>query len=213
MCVFQRELWEHRSSARQCGCSYAALEICSRPQCSRVSCQFCLWMWIIDVGRIAGLLFISPLQICLSDFISDWRRRVGAGRLLCWEVQLYVQGILALIRQTTMSLSTNESFDMICCVTMSINLQVMNMGPSKALDARVKISLPLMLVPYKHQLIRITDLQVRFTYAIMHLWSVMKWMLLFCKDALNWSNVSVNTFILLQKISIKLLFFYFLFIK
>lgn len=68
-----------------------------------------------------------------------------------------------LIRQITMSLSTNESFNMIRLVKMSINLQVMNMGPSKALDARVKIGLPLMLVPYKYQLIRITDLQVRFT--------------------------------------------------
>lgn len=37
--------------------------------------------------------------------------------------------------------------------------KVMNIGPSKARDARVKISLPLMLVPYKHQLIRITDIQ------------------------------------------------------
>ncbi len=208
MCVFQRELWEHRSSARQCGCCYVALEICSWPQCSRVSCLFCLWMWIYRCRKnnrpnYGMLLFVSPLQICLSHFISDWRRRVGAGRLLSWEVQLYVQGILALIRQTTMSLSTNESFDVICFVTMSINLQVMNMGPSKALDARVKISLPLMLVPYKYQLIRITDLQVRFTYAIMHLGSVMKWMLLFCKKALNWSTVTVKTFIVLQKISIK----------
>lgn len=70
-----------------------------------------------------------------------------------------------------MSLSTNESFNMmISLVKMSINLQVMNMGPSKAPDARVKISLPLMLVPYKYQLIRITDLQVRFTYAKLHIW-------------------------------------------
>jgi len=67
-----------------------------------------------------------------------------------------------------MSLSTNESFNMIRLVKISINLQVMNMGPSKALDARVKISLPLMLVPYKYQLIRITDLQVRFTYAYIY---------------------------------------------
>lgn len=43
---------------------------------------------------------------------------------------------------------------------MSINLQVMNMGPSKALDAKVEIATPLMLLPYKFQLIRIADLQV-----------------------------------------------------
>ncbi|XP_056610488.1 integrin alpha-4 isoform X1 [Triplophysa dalaica] len=37
--------------------------------------------------------------------------------------------------------------------------KVMNMGPSKALDAKVKIATPLMLLPYKFQLIRIADLQ------------------------------------------------------
>ncbi|XP_052004536.1 integrin alpha-4-like [Xyrauchen texanus] len=37
--------------------------------------------------------------------------------------------------------------------------KVMNMGPSKAIDAKAKIALPLMLVPYKYQLIRIADLQ------------------------------------------------------
>lgn len=43
---------------------------------------------------------------------------------------------------------------------MSINLQVMNMGPSKALDAKVEIATPLMLLPHKFQLIRIAELQV-----------------------------------------------------
>lgn len=42
--------------------------------------------------------------------------------------------------------------------------KVMNMGPSKAVDAKVKIATPLMLVPYKHQLIRIANLQTTLGY-------------------------------------------------
>lgn len=45
---------------------------------------------------------------------------------------------------------------------MFYDLQVMNLGPSKALDAKVEIAIPQVLVPHPDRLIRVTDLQVRW---------------------------------------------------
>lgn len=45
---------------------------------------------------------------------------------------------------------------------MFCDLQVMNLGPSKALNAKVEIDIPQVLVPYPDRLIRVTDLQVRW---------------------------------------------------
>ncbi|KAF4086623.1 hypothetical protein AMELA_G00085660 [Ameiurus melas] len=47
------------------------------------------------------------------------------------------------------------------CYTQKVNytFKVMNLGPSKALDAKVEISIPQVLVTYPYRLIRVTDLQ------------------------------------------------------
>lgn len=47
------------------------------------------------------------------------------------------------------------------CYTQKVNytFKVMNLGPSKALDAKVEIDIPQVLVPYPDRLIRVTDLQ------------------------------------------------------
>ncbi|XP_060784948.1 integrin alpha-4 [Neoarius graeffei] len=47
------------------------------------------------------------------------------------------------------------------CYTQKVNytFKVMNLGPSKALDAKVEIDIPQVLVPHPDRLIRVTDLQ------------------------------------------------------
>ncbi|XP_077072076.1 integrin alpha-4 [Siphateles boraxobius] len=76
---------------------------------------------------------------------------------LRYAVDLNVHGFVS---PTSFLIGEQESVPVDCYPEkFNYTYKVMNMGPSKALDARVKISLPLMLVPYKYQLIRITDLQ------------------------------------------------------
>uniref|UniRef100_A0A673JYU4 Uncharacterized protein n=1 Tax=Sinocyclocheilus rhinocerous TaxID=307959 RepID=A0A673JYU4_9TELE len=66
----------------------------------------------------------------------------------------------AFVSPTSFLIGEQESVPVDCYPEkFNYTYKIINMGPSKALDARVKISLPLMLVPYKYQLIRITDLQ------------------------------------------------------
>ncbi|XP_048050458.1 integrin alpha-4 [Megalobrama amblycephala] len=76
---------------------------------------------------------------------------------LRYAVDLNVHGFVS---PTSFLIGDQESVPVDCYPEkFNYTYKVMNMGPSKALDARAKISLPLMLVPYKYQLIRITDLQ------------------------------------------------------
>lgn len=76
---------------------------------------------------------------------------------LRYAVDLNVHGYVS---PTSILIGEQESVPVDCYPEkFNYTYKVMNMGPSKALDARVKISLPLMLVPYKYQLIKITDLQ------------------------------------------------------
>ncbi|KAK9969076.1 hypothetical protein ABG768_027286 [Culter alburnus] len=76
---------------------------------------------------------------------------------LRYAVDLNVHGFVS---PTSFLIGDQESVPVDCYPEkFNYTYKVMNMGPSKAPDARVKISLPLMLVPYKYQLIRITDLQ------------------------------------------------------
>ncbi|XP_051564254.1 integrin alpha-4-like [Myxocyprinus asiaticus] len=76
---------------------------------------------------------------------------------LKYAVDLNVHGFVS---QTLFVIGDQESVPVDCfSEKFNYTYKVMNIGPSKALDAKAKIALPLMLVPYKYQLIRITDLQ------------------------------------------------------
>uniref|UniRef100_A0A8C1E8U6 Integrin subunit alpha 4 n=2 Tax=Cyprinus carpio TaxID=7962 RepID=A0A8C1E8U6_CYPCA len=76
---------------------------------------------------------------------------------LRYAVDLNVHGFVS---PTSFLIGEQESVPVDCYPEkFNYTYKMINMGPSKALDARVKIDLPLMLVPYKYQLFRITDLQ------------------------------------------------------
>ncbi|TRY88287.1 hypothetical protein DNTS_029033 [Danionella cerebrum] len=131
-----------------------------------------------------GNLYISPLSKFNITFLLDVMQNSSAGDLtisinatsesyenadlqldnmaaltlpLRHAVDLNVHGFVS---PTSFLIGEQESVTVDCFPEkFNYTYKVMNLGPSKALDARVKISLPLMMVPYKHQLIRITDVQ------------------------------------------------------
>ncbi|XP_016149044.1 integrin alpha-4-like isoform X1 [Sinocyclocheilus grahami] len=131
-----------------------------------------------------GNLYIPPISKINITFLLDVMQNSSAGNLsikinatsenfentdlqhdnvavltlpLRYAVDLNVHGFVS---PTSFLIGKQESVPVDCYPEkFNYTYKVMNIGPSKALDARVKIGLPLMLVPYKYQLIRITDLQ------------------------------------------------------
>ncbi|XP_067300539.1 integrin alpha-4 [Pseudorasbora parva] len=131
-----------------------------------------------------GNLYIAPFSRLNITFLLDVMQNSSAGDLsikinatsesfenadLChdnmailtlplrYAVDINVQGIVS---PSSFMIGEQESVPVDCYPEkFNYTYKVMNIGPSKALDARVKIGLPLMLVPYNYQLIRITDLQ------------------------------------------------------
>ncbi|ROL50392.1 Integrin alpha-4 [Anabarilius grahami] len=139
---------------------------------------------VIGLDCNVGHFYISPFSKLNITFLLDVMQNSSAGDLsininamseslentdlqhdnvavltlpLRYAVDLNVHGFVS---PTSFLIGDQESVPVDCYPEkFNYTYKVMNMGPSKALDARVKISLPLMLVPYKYQLIRITDLQ------------------------------------------------------
>ncbi|XP_059356508.1 integrin alpha-4-like [Carassius carassius] len=131
-----------------------------------------------------GNLYISPFSKINITFLLDVMQNSSAGNLsininvtsenfentdlqhdnvavltlpLRYAVDLNVHGFVS---PTSFLIGKEESMPVDCYPEkFNYTFKVMNMGPSKSLDTGVKIGLPLMLVPYKYQLIRITDLQ------------------------------------------------------
>ncbi|XP_073701757.1 integrin alpha-4-like [Garra rufa] len=131
-----------------------------------------------------GNLYIAPFSKINITFLLDVMQNSHAGNLsininatsesfenldlqhdnvaaltlpLRYAVDLNVHGFVS---PTSFLIGEQESVPVDCySEKFNYTYKVMNMGPSKAVDARVKISLPLKLVPYDYQLIRITDLQ------------------------------------------------------
>uniref|UniRef100_A0A8C2HRG7 Integrin alpha 4 n=1 Tax=Cyprinus carpio TaxID=7962 RepID=A0A8C2HRG7_CYPCA len=138
----------------------------------------------IGVDCNVGNLYISPFSKINITFLLDVMQNSSAGNLsininatsenfentdlqhdnvavLTLPLRNAVDlNIHAFVSPTSFLIGEEESMPVDCYPEkFNYTYKVMNMGPSKALDAKVKIGLPLMLVPYKYQLIRITDLQ------------------------------------------------------